>query len=116
MPPRDIRALLHDIIEACRAVESLISASNLERYKTDRHLRASVEREFITIGEALRCAADLDESVENVIADTPKVIAFRNSLVHRYDKVDNEVVWHIASLHAPMLRSQAEELLASYKP
>lgn len=92
MPPRDIRAFLHDIIEACRAIESLVAASSLDQYTSDRHLRSSVEREFITVGEALRCAADLDESIENEIFDTAKIIAFRNNLVHRYDKVDNEVV------------------------
>jgi uncharacterized protein with HEPN domain len=35
----------------------------------------------------------------------------RNRIVHGYDAVDNVTVWTAAVKHAPILRSQVEELL-----
>ncbi|HWQ69940.1 MAG TPA: HepT-like ribonuclease domain-containing protein [Patescibacteria group bacterium] len=51
--PREIRAYLLDIIEACDAIISATRDLDLDAYRSNRLIRSSVEREFITIGEAV---------------------------------------------------------------
>lgn len=51
---RDPAAYLIDALEACRAIEEVLSDVDLETYRSKRSIRSSVEREFILIGEALR--------------------------------------------------------------
>lgn len=81
--PRDIRMLLHDVVESARAIEVLTAEASLAKYRRARWLRSSVEREFITIGEALRRAAQIDPSIEQAFPDLPRIVGFRNNLVHR---------------------------------
>ena len=48
--PRDIRAYLSDIVDACRAIEAAVSGLDFAGYAASRLVRSSVEREFIIIG------------------------------------------------------------------
>jgi uncharacterized protein with HEPN domain len=60
-------------------------------------LRSAAERQFEIIGEALnhlaRVAPDLAEQIE----DLPRIIAFRNILIHGYATVDDRLVWDAVS-------------------
>ena len=56
-------------------------------------LRAAVERHFETIG------------------DYPRIIAFRNILIHGYDLVDDAEVGKVICEHLPVLAKQVEALL-----
>jgi len=44
---------LHDVVECCDAIEQYVSGRTFDEYKSQRGFRAQVEREFITIGEAI---------------------------------------------------------------
>jgi uncharacterized protein YutE (UPF0331/DUF86 family) len=41
----------------------------------------------------------------------PRVIAFRNMLVHGYDNLDHEVVWEVIRGHLPRLLAEVVSLL-----
>jgi uncharacterized protein with HEPN domain len=45
------------------------------------------------------------------IAELPRIVAFRNRIIHGYDSVDDATVWGVIEKHLPLLVSQAEELL-----
>jgi hypothetical protein len=51
--PRSVAAYLVDILEACEAIEDVLSGVDLPSYLEQRSIRSSVEREFIIIGEAV---------------------------------------------------------------
>jgi uncharacterized protein with HEPN domain len=51
---RELSAYLFDVLEACNAIEDVMTGVTLEDYREKRSIRSSVEREFIIIGEALR--------------------------------------------------------------
>jgi uncharacterized protein with HEPN domain len=51
--PRDERAYLADVTEACDAIKKAVQGLSLDEYQESRLIRSSVEREFIIIGEAL---------------------------------------------------------------
>ena len=55
--PRDQRAYLADIVEACDAIASAVRDLDLAEYQRSRLIRSSVEREFILIGEAVAALA-----------------------------------------------------------
>jgi uncharacterized protein with HEPN domain len=38
-------------------------------------------------------------------------MAQRNRLVHEYDKIDNELIWDVATVHVPRLIEQIEPLI-----
>ena len=50
---RSAAAYLSDILEACAAIEEVLSGVDLSTYEGARSMRSSVERELITIGEAV---------------------------------------------------------------
>ena len=79
-------------------------------------LRSAVERQFIIIGEALGQLERLDPSVVAPITDYPKVIAFRNILVHGYSTIDDHIVWAVIQGNMPVLRQQVDTLIAKLTP
>jgi uncharacterized protein with HEPN domain len=112
MSSRDARAYLHDIVEACDGIRSVIGTMDCEAYRSDLKSRLATERELISIGEAL---ARLVDSAPEMCADWPvplrSVIGLRNILVHGYFKVDDALLFEIASEQVPLLRHAAERTL-----
>ena len=58
---RNVSAYLQDVLEACTAIEDVMSCVSVEEYRNKRAVRSAVEREFIIIGEALKRVNALDE-------------------------------------------------------
>lgn len=110
--PRDAQAYLLDIIDACAAVEATLQDVDLQRYLTSRSVRSSVEREFITIGEAVGNLARLAPELAARITHARLIVGFRNRLVHDYAAIDDEAVFRIAQHDVAALRADCENLLA----
>lgn len=107
---RDINTYLHDIIECCDAITQYTTGRTLDSYRSERGFRAQVEREFITIGEALNNAVKLDPHLEPRITSCRAIIGLRNRLVHGYEAIDHGVVWAIATSDVPVLREQVTSM------
>ncbi len=107
LDPRDA-AHIWDIIRAAEAVADSIGGLELETYLQVRQIRSAVERELEIIGEAVR---RLSESFREAHSEIPwaGIIAQRNVLAHRYDKIDHARVWTVASKRLP-------ELVAALRP
>jgi uncharacterized protein with HEPN domain len=114
--PRDLRAHLHDIRDACQAIEEFVRNKSHDEYASDRMLRSAVERQFIVVGEALLQALRLAPEIARSISDSRRIINFRNVLVHGYALVENETVWGVITESLPVLRRQVEALLGEEKP
>jgi uncharacterized protein with HEPN domain len=65
----ELSAYLYDIVEACDAIEYVMTGVTLEDYREKRSARSSVEREFIIICEALRRISMLDSFLFMSIMD-----------------------------------------------
>jgi uncharacterized protein with HEPN domain len=111
MTLRDREAYLWDMLQAARSIENFIEGQTLADYESDELLRSAVERQFLIIGEAATQALRHFPAIESEISDIPRIIAFRNRLVHGYAVVSDVVVWAIAHDELPQLRRDIESLL-----
>mgnify|MGYP000881358875 FL=1 len=109
---RDERAYLWDIVDACKAIESLTAEVELQDYLVSRPLRSAVEREFLTVGEATAALSRAGSPFFSRLTDGPRIVAFRNQLTHEYQHTDDQVVWQVARDEVPVLRRECEALLA----
>jgi len=111
--PRDARAYLADIIEACDAIGKAIAGLDLPAYQGNRLVRSAVEREFIIIGEAMSSLSRRTPEVFGSITHARRIVDFRNQLTHEYPTVDDAIVWAIADRDVPGLRRDCEALMVA---
>ena len=109
---RDPRAFLSDVIEAGQAILHAVDGINLDDYCNSRLIRSSVEREFITIGEALTHLSQRDQALFGEIQQAPQIISFRNKLTHEYININNQLVWGVIQANLPALIDQCRRLLS----
>ncbi len=109
--PRDERAYLADIVEACDAIKIAVRGLDLAAYKGNRLVRSSVEREFIIIGEAIAALARVGPDTFASITHARRIVDFRNQLTHEYPTVDDELVWAIVENDVLVLRRECAALL-----
>ena len=112
MSRHEIQVPLWDIVDAGERILRYTAGKTRDDYEADEILRMAVERVFITIGEALRRTLLIDPDVG--ITDAAKVIAFRNILAHRYERISNEDVWAHIQNHLPLLLSECRSLLGEF--
>ena len=109
----EVRAFLHDIADSAASIEDYVRGVSFETYLGDRKTRVAVEREFITIGEALRSLLRAEPAFSEQIAEAPQIISFRNSLTHGYRNIDQQKVWEIITVDLPKLLAQIRALLST---
>jgi len=106
----DASKLVWDAQQAVERV-ALTAGKTLAVYETDEYLRSAVERQFEIVGEALNQLSRIDPDTAATIADLPRIVAFRNALVHGYASVDNRVVWGVVEGSLASLRAALARLL-----
>jgi uncharacterized protein with HEPN domain len=109
--PRETTAYLHDIIDGCDSIASILSDISVETYGNLREKRSAVEREFIVIGEVTSMLAKFSPERFSRLSDGRKAIGLRNILTHNYASVDHETIYETARQDAPKLRSECIEML-----
>jgi len=105
------KKLLFDVLESGRSVRRWCEKTDFSRYEADRQLRRAVEREFEIIGEALNRLSRLSDTIAGRISALPRIVGFRNRIIHGYDAIDDAAVWGIVQSHLPQLLSEVEVLL-----
>jgi uncharacterized protein with HEPN domain len=100
-----------DVLEAADLVDEFLGTSSLEEYLAVTFLRSAVERQLQIVGEALAQLSRRDPDTAKSIPEVPRVVAFRNILVHGYADIDNELVWGILKTSLPALRDRLRPLL-----
>jgi uncharacterized protein with HEPN domain len=74
-------------------------------------LRSAVERHFEVIGEALKRLSRVDPLTAARVEDLPRIVAFRNVLVHGYATIDDVLVWEVATTRIDPLIATLNRLL-----
>jgi len=108
----DTGKLLWDAQQAAERVARFTATKSFADYETDDFLRSAVERQFEIVGEALNQLSRLDPAIAATIAELPRIVAFRNVLIHGYASVDNRIVWGVIEGSLSSLRAALSRLLA----
>lgn len=101
--------------DALRAAELLAEFSRGKSYTdylADAMLRSAVERQFEIIGEALNNLSKVSPELAGAVPDLPRIVAFRNILIHGYASVDDALVWQVLTEKRPQLEERLHQLLA----
>ena len=96
---------LLDIIDAGESIQRLTAGLSFDDYVSDEIRRLAVERQLITVGEALNVALQLDPVLRN------QITAFRNLLVHNYSSIRNDKMWIAITIELPLLLAEVRSLL-----
>ena len=81
---RDARSFLWDARRAAELIGGFVAPKEWADYERDVLLRSAVERQFEIIGEALGRLSHADADLAGQIPDLPRIVAFRNVLIHGY--------------------------------
>jgi uncharacterized protein with HEPN domain len=111
--PHDARKYLHDLADAARFLIGFTANRNFDEYLTDRGFRSAVERELITIGEAVLQIQKVDAAAADKITDHQRIVSFRNVLVHGYDSIKPDLVWIVVTDKLSILLQEVDALIAS---
>lgn len=109
--PRDPRAYLWDARRAVALVLEFVAEGSWEDYEADVLLRSAVERQFEILGEALSQLGRRAPDMAAQVPDLPRIVAFRNLLIHGYAAIDNRLVWEVATQRAAPLLAVLDDLL-----
>lgn len=107
---RDYRLYLDDIIESCQKIESFTHEMSFEAFAADARTIDAVVRNIEIIGEAVKnVPAEWLEMQPQI--EWKKIARLRDIIVHRYFRVELEVVWAIIQERIEELRKAVQSLL-----
>ncbi|MEK6593106.1 MAG: HepT-like ribonuclease domain-containing protein [Pseudomonadota bacterium] len=107
------RKYLWDASQAADRITRFITGRTLDQYQADDLLRSAVERQFEIIGESLAQLRKIDPGTAAAIPELPRIVAFRNILIHGYATVDERLVWGVIEGSLLPLRAILQQLLDS---
>lgn len=102
---------LWDALTAAERVQRFVQGRTFDDYLRDELLRSAVERQFEIVGEALGQLRKLSPIVAGQIDALPRIVNFRNVLIHGYATIDNTLVWGFIEMHLAPLVARLKELL-----
>ncbi len=106
----EIQKYLFDILTSIDSInEFLGDTRDFNAYKANKLLRRGVERELEIIGEAASKILRIDSDIQ--IDNARKIVDLRNWVIHGYDKIDDAIIWSVATRNLPPLKIQIEKLL-----
>lgn len=106
---------LWDILRAAEGIVLAVAGLELKHYLQNEDLRMGVERRLEIIGEAARRMSDEFRQSHPEIP-WRDLITQRNVLAHRYDDIDDHLMWRVATDRIPDLIAQIKPLLPPCPP
>lgn len=103
---------LEDIRLAADNVIRFAGEHDLLAYLGDDLRRSAIERQLITLGEAMAQFAKDFPAEAATIHEWREAISFRNILVHRYRTLDHVLIYGIIRKKLPALRDQVAAMIA----
>ena len=108
----DAAKLIWDAQQALQRIQRFVARKDFAAYQSDELLRSAVERQFEILGEAFNQLSRLDPNMAEKIPDLPRIVAFRNILIHGYASVDDRLVWGVVESRLKPLLDVVAALLS----
>jgi uncharacterized protein with HEPN domain len=106
---RDV-ASLADMVQAIGYIQTFTANLAADDYFNDMRTISAVERQFTILGEASGRISDAFRQAHPTL-DWRRIIGLRNIVTHRYDDVDQDILWNIIQAELPALLAQIEAVL-----
>ncbi len=103
---------LEDIRLAADDVVRIAAGLDLDGYMANDEKRLAIERQLITLGEAMAQFAKEFPAEAATTHEWREAISFRNILVHRYRTLDHVLIYGIIRTKLPALRDQVAATIA----
>ncbi len=104
-------ALLWDAHRACQRITEFLADRSWADYQTGGAAAISCRAAVPDPRRCLNRLGRVDTDVAAQVPDLPRIVAFRNVLVHGYAVIDDELVWQVAIERVPQLGALLQELL-----
>ena len=101
MQRKDQVRLKHMLDHAAEALD-LVRDRSRSDLDGDRVLALALVRLLEIVGEAAGRASD-EVQKQNPAIPWPQIVALRNRLIHGYDSVDMDIMWHVLTEDVPDL-------------
>jgi uncharacterized protein with HEPN domain len=101
---------LRDIVEAAGHIAGFVAGLDYPSFEASELIRSAVVQKLAVIGEAAAHIPDRLKACHPGIP-WPRIVAFRNILIHAYFGIDWAEVWLAARKQAPQLRDQVASIL-----
>jgi uncharacterized protein with HEPN domain len=105
MKQLELQVRLWHILNACEKILRYTSGKTLDDYLADDFLASAV------VGEAVAKIARTDANTAAEVGDFPRIISFRNLLIHNYPDIENNAVWVIVKQEIPLLLHRVRAIL-----
>lgn len=107
---KDENLYIGDMLDIARQAQRIVSRRTRDAYDTDELFQLAVLHLVQTIGEA---ATHVSRTTRDLHPGIPwsEVIGMRNVLVHRYDDVDDDVIWKTVTDDLASLIAELERML-----
>jgi uncharacterized protein with HEPN domain len=103
---------LRDMLENVDAVAEMVAGVDLATYRGDVMLRRAVARCVEIVSEASRSIPD-DMKATAPDQPWPEIAAIGNLLRHHYERIDDLIMWKIATRSLPELREAFVGLIST---
>lgn len=103
-------ASLWDMVQAIRRIQEFTTGLSFADYEASLLIQSAVERQLEILGEAAGRVSDaLRQSHPDI--DWRRTVGLRNIIIHRYDEIQQDIIWNIITTELAMLLTQLEPLL-----
>ena len=109
----EVAKLLWAAQGAAERIARFTAGRSFDDYLAHDMLRAAVERQFEINRRSFGRIRRIEPALSAGIPDLPRIVAFRNVLIHAYATVDPKLGWGVAENHRPALRAAIDGLLGS---
>jgi uncharacterized protein with HEPN domain len=103
----EIKTWLFDILQAIEEIEGFFveKPMQFQVYLSDIKTKRAVERDMEIIGEAVSRIMKKDKGFQ--LKNAKKIVGTRNSIIHGYDKISDDLIWSITINHLPKLKMKS---------
>ena len=112
MPRHDPALRLRHMLDAAREAVQMAQGKTRADLDADRPLNLSLVRLLEIVGEAAS-RVPADERTNCPCIPWTQIVGLRNRLIHGYDSVDFDILWHIVTQDLPPLITELEGQLSS---
>lgn len=98
------------MIQAIRRIQEFTAGSSFDEYQESILIQSAVERQLEILGEAAGRLSEAFRQTRPAI-DWRRIVGLRNIIIHRYDEIQQDIIWNIIVTELANLLAQLELLL-----